>query len=267
MLKYFGAYDYLRDIAIRYIRERNVASFSKKDFTHLLWKADGAYVSRKSGAELARVLLPLYEFFEYPYKSNSVRIPAQALVKFFEDKGLSSVTARLEGELQHAPAEYSQDELAQLLEDVRGDGGAFTVDLPDPELQAAAHDEEHAPSLIMLQPERGEILPEPVRPAAEELPLPPPTNGKSAPAAAAGSPMADIATSLDDGERKRYLKKLFRQNEPAFQAALSQLSGIASWKDASRFIDEIFIQNDVNPYSSDAKRFIDMVYQKFYPSR
>jgi len=45
------------------------------------------------------------------------------------------------------------------------------------------------------------------------------------------------------------------------------MSGIASWKDASRFIDEIFIQNDINPYSSDAKRFIDMVYQKFYPPR
>jgi len=262
MLKYFGAYDYLRDIIIRYIRERNVTSFSKRDFAHFLWKADGAYVSRKTGEELSRVLVPLYEFFEYPFRSNSVRIPAQALIKFFEDKGLSSVTARLEGELQHAPAEYSQSELAQLLEDVRGAGGAFSVDRPEPEPEVAAQADEHAaPQPAPVQ------MPEALPRAAEELPPSPPTNGETAPAVAKGAPLADFASSLDDGERKRFLKKLFHQDEPAFQTALSQMSAIASWKDASRFIDEIFIQNDINPYSSEAKRFIDIVYQKFYPPR
>jgi hypothetical protein len=220
-------------------------------------------VSRKNGEELARVLLPLYEFFDYPSRSNAIRIPAQALVKFFEDKGLSSVTARLEGELQHAPAEYSMAELAQLLEDIRGSGGAFAVDRPEFEHETAAPVEEHpAPPTVAAL-----IQPEPEPPAAKEPPPATPTNGEAAAAAAKASPLSDFAASLDDAERKKYLKKLFHQDEPSFQTAMNFMSGIASWKEASRFIDEIFIQNDIDPYSSDAKRFIDMVFQKFYPSR
>ena len=52
-----------------------------------------------------------------------------------------------------------------------------------------------------------------------------------------------------------------------FDEAVRQLSQMAGWKEASRYIDEIFIRNDVNPYSGEAERFIEIVFQQYHPPR
>lgn len=240
LLKYFGAYEYLRDISSRYIRDKNISSFTKKDFTLFLWRADGEFVKRKSGDELARVLTPLYEFFDFPEKSTTNSMTANALMKYFEDKGLSSVTARLEGEIQHQTMSFTQAELAIILENVRRTSGAFIVDEPEKEI-------------------------DPVSPTAPGDTTPPPAKEGEPPVKP--FPLVRFAETIDEGDRRRFLRKIFREDEHSYETALQFMGGIASWKDASKFIDEIFIQNNVNPYSSEAVKFIDTIFQQFYPTK
>ena len=262
MLKYFGAYEYLRDITKRYISDKSIASFTKDDFSHFLWRADGEYVRRKTGDELARVLTPLYEFFDYPKKSNHNEIPSKALSKYFEDKGLYFIAAQLEGENANETTALSQARLAELLEDARRSNGAFSPEPLEPDTDPAA-----APSIeVSPAVTTAEKRTEPPSPARSEAPIPPAAQ-PAQPGGPKPLPLANFSQVIDEGDRKRFIRKIFQQDEHSFDTALQFMSGIASWKDASRFIDGIFIQNDIDPYSSEAKKFIDTIFQQFYPTK
>ena len=41
LLKYFGPYEYIRSLILRYIEDRRISSFTKSDFSNILWKVDG----------------------------------------------------------------------------------------------------------------------------------------------------------------------------------------------------------------------------------
>jgi hypothetical protein len=40
---------------------------------------------------------------------------------------------------------------------------------------------------------------------------------------------------------------------------------LSSWKQASVFIDEIFIMNEIDPYVQEAVRFTEVAYRRFFP--
>ena len=85
--------------------------------------------------------------------------------------------------------------------------------------------------------------------------------------AAAGRKGPDISGAIQEGEKRKFIRKIFKQEEAMFDEAVRQLSGMPGWKEASRFIDEIFIRNDVDPYSGEAERFIEIVFQQYHPPR
>ena len=76
----------------------------------------------------------------------------------------------------------------------------------------------------------------------------------------------DLRALIDARKRKRFLKKVFKKDEAHFDASIDTLNAMTSWKEASVFIDEIFIMNDVDPFSKDAIRFTDLVYSRFFPA-
>ena len=63
----------------------------------------------------------------------------------------------------------------------------------------------------------------------------------------------------------KFIRKLFRQDDNAFRMALQKLSTVPNWKEASRAIDELFIVHSVDPYSTEAKRFIEVIFERFHP--
>ena len=128
MLRYFGPYPYLRDLIVRYVGEKKTAAFTQKEFATLLWKLDGEYIRRKTGEELATMISPMYEFFDFPRNTGAKGLPIKALQKFFDDKRLIAVLHRLEGELAQGAMELTHRQLADLLEDVRRTVGSFEVE-------------------------------------------------------------------------------------------------------------------------------------------
>jgi hypothetical protein len=237
LLKHFGPYEYLRNLITHYVRDKNVASFTKADFSSLVARMDGEYIRRKAGDELARVMSPIYDFFDYPKNTGTKPFPVKALIRYFEDKGLSSVTTRLEGEASQEKQELTLRALGEMLEEVRRTSGAFEVEKwesrTDLELQTVPNAE---PGIHAIQPE-------------------------------AGTRRLAIMDSISEGDRRRFVRKIFNQDESLFDSAVDSIGTLTSWKEASKFIDQILIRNDVDPYSPEAERFVMIISQQFQPKR
>ena len=241
VLKYFAPYEYLRDLLVRYVQEKRIALIGQKEFSALLWKLDGEFVRRKSGDEMARILSPMFDFFDYPARTAANALPIRALVRYFEDKGLTSVIQRLEGEAAQGRGALTQHELGAILEDTRRTFGAFVVDKREEHM----HD--------ITQPVTSPAQP-PIHTAQAEPQVPPPAEEKK------GVPPLIV----DEHDRRRFVRKIFKHDETSFDSSLRTLSEAQSWKQASTLIDEIFIRNDVDPYSSEAKRFTELISQRFF---
>ncbi len=245
LLLYFAPYGYIRDVLYRYAEDRNISTFTRDEFSTILWKIDSAYVRRKSGTELANTLLPLYEFFDYPRDTGKNSLPLKALIRFFEDKGLTDVQSRLEGELAQGLSELPAASLGEMLEEVRQAAGQFNVERTD--ARASGPDDATVPGVR--------------------------TDGADADVAADAGGQPDgrfpvnIPAAVSDGEKRKFVRRIFQGDGEKFEEAVGLLNRMSGWKEASKHIDEIFIANDVDPYSAEAERFIEIVFNQFHPSR
>lgn len=68
---------------------------------------------------------------------------------------------------------------------------------------------------------------------------------------------------IEDDERKRFIRKLFNGDTAYFEVVVQTLNKITTWKEASLYLDEIFLVNGVDPYSNDSVNFTDKVYTRF----
>jgi hypothetical protein len=73
----------------------------------------------------------------------------------------------------------------------------------------------------------------------------------------------DLNQLLPEGDKKKYIKKLFQRNDEAFARALQVLNGKSSWRQASEYIDDLFIKFDVDMYSRLAVKFTDDIYKRY----
>ena len=337
LLKYFGPYEYIRSLLLRFIEDRHSASFTKADFSKILWRVDGEFIRRKTGDQLAKLLTPMYEFLEYPLNTGTNKLPLKALIKYFGDKGLTMAVKRLEDEIALGTNEITAKDLGEVLESIRRNSGAFEVASRTIEIDPAkppsveptrveAHREiEPTQNVVTPQPpptnpppghrhspltppspaeggsstwgnrsrgEKGEIIAEetgsdslpPLSDAPEEpwsttdAPAtvqeeePPQALGQgeeSVPAQSGhgGEKQPYLLYAINDGDRKKFVKKIFVQDDIAFLEALRALDEMSTWRQASVYIDEIFIKNDVDPYASEAIRFIDVIQEKYYPKK
>ncbi len=72
---------------------------------------------------------------------------------------------------------------------------------------------------------------------------------------------------LDPTLERKVIKKVFNRDRDRYRSAVERILGATNWKAACQVLDEIFIANDVDPYSRTAIRFTDAVYGRFLPGR
>ncbi|ACF14175.1 hypothetical protein Ctha_1718 [Chloroherpeton thalassium ATCC 35110] len=88
--------------------------------------------------------------------------------------------------------------------------------------------------------------------------------GKPRPTLKEPKPLPDLKTLIDEGKRKRFIRKLFRGNEYEYDDAIAEINKKKSWREASVFIDmEIFTRNKIDEDSSDAIYFTDIVFSRY----
>jgi len=86
---------------------------------------------------------------------------------------------------------------------------------------------------------------------------------EEAPQKRQSSTMPPLDLLIDDDERKRFVRKLFNGDSAYYNVVIETLNKMTSWKEASLYIDEIFLMNGVDPYSTDSVNFTDKVYTRF----
>ncbi|GEM_PF-1147598 len=73
----------------------------------------------------------------------------------------------------------------------------------------------------------------------------------------------DIKEQISSSDRKKYIKKLFQKKEDAYEQSIRVLNAKPSWREASEYIDELFIKFDVDMYSRIAVKFTDDIYKRY----
>ncbi len=277
----FSEYRYYNTIVAGVLDVQRKTYCSVDEFSALLSRIDTEYGQRRNTDEMLQLISPLFALFNYGSESSAQQIEAQALLKFFEEKKLKSVTARLSAD----DREYlSADDVREVLEYVRITQKGFFAEelmeeiaetmeeiprfeeytLPETILQSAPSDEEvlallKKPSNTPLQQFDDVVLD-----IEEEMKNEEPPASYTVPSAPVHTTEAnDIRDYITERYRKKFTKKIFKRNEHSYEQAMDKLNSFASWGEAKRSVGDIFTYNDVDPYSSIAIKFSEIVYSRF----
>jgi hypothetical protein len=71
--------------------------------------------------------------------------------------------------------------------------------------------------------------------------------------------------SIDDKTEKVFIKKLFNGDGDAYGKLLQRLDDAESWRVAKILIDNELFKRDVDPFSREAIKLVDLIYSRYYP--
>ncbi len=74
-----------------------------------------------------------------------------------------------------------------------------------------------------------------------------------------------LESKIDDKTRKSLIKKLFGGDAGSYSSLLQQLEEAESWRVAKILIDNELFKRDVDPFSREAIKLVDLIYGRFYP--
>ncbi len=289
-LQYCVDYTYYREIIRRYIVDHGLTKITYEEFQSLLEKIDYEIINRHSSWELARMLKALFAFVDAglhePRKDDGdPKLPINAAVVFFEDKKLFDMKERLEQERDKRKVlEITIPELANIVEKVRTSNDEAVAAIEE----KPARKQTRARKKAVIEPVKdmppAQTKPPVLRVVEREQDLFQPASGsnerREIPVAGAMSEERSeigqkrqeeveegIHTAFSPPETKRFVKNLFMKDDVAFREALDTLNIIATWEEASVYLDQLFIGNDIDPFSEEAIAFTDKVYAWFHPEK
>ncbi len=74
-----------------------------------------------------------------------------------------------------------------------------------------------------------------------------------------------LKEAIDSKTEKAFLKKLFNNDKEAYTRLIDKLEEAESWRVAKILIDNELFKRDVDPFSREAIKLVDMIYSRFYP--
>lgn len=279
-LRYCVDYGYYAEIIKRLIDDRGLAEIEYDEFRSLLEKIDNEIVARHSSAELALLTRPLIRFIESalpapPATLAESKIPVNAAVVFFEDKKLNDIKDRLESERdKNGYTEISLKELADLIEKIRSNNEHAVADFPEEhpqeeerKVQKAAEpppaEPPKSPTLTLLKP------PVKIFSDFEEdepvMPMSPAPHEASVDAPEGTGVLVNLHSLFSPSEEKIFIRKIFQKEELLFRESLDQLNKMSKWEEASKYLQQIYLTNEVDPFSDVAILFTDKVQRRFQP--
>ncbi len=278
--RYCVDYSYYADIIKRYIDDRGLAELTYEEFTELLQKIDNEIVSRHSSVELALMTRPILRFIASAdltpgQEQTEPRIPINAAIVFFEDKKLNEIKERLELERdRNELADLSLRELANFIEKVSTKNEDAVVEFPDdrPPQPEVKPEEIQAPESATPEAPKAPKGPIKIFSDFEEdeafvvaEPDPPVTLEPSDSDPVPPGGLVNLHSLFSPSEEKTFIKKVFQKDELMFRESLDQLNRMTEWKEASTYLQQVFMTNDVDPFSEVGILFTDKVQRRFLP--
>ena len=283
-LEYCVDYAYYAEIIKRYIDDRGLAELTYEEFGDVLKKIDEEIVARHSSVELALMTRPILRFID-PAREHGDRpladakIPINAAIVFFEDKQLNQIKDRLELERDsNGLVEISLRQLATIIERVRTGSEsaevAFEADHPPEEPEPAG--QAVAPPGAGLTPEPPKANKGPIKVFSDFDDEVPAVSGEvEAIQKSVGEPvrmelsagvLVNLQSLFSPSEEKTFIKRVFDRDELLFREALDRLNEMTEWEEASKYLQDMYLMNDVDPFSEAAILFTDKVQRRFLPS-
>ncbi|MBS4027401.1 MAG: hypothetical protein KGZ58_02090 [Ignavibacteriales bacterium] len=322
LLNGFYEYEYIREITKSVIEKSKMTKFSQEEFRLLLQNLDYEYARRRNVKELAELTQPMYRYFSIGGVHSQSSISTSALIKFFDDKNLSSVSSRLHDAAERENAEQcSSNDLQKYLEEVYVKNGSFVA---KPTATIISKREEQ-PKQFYESPviAREEIVEEKINELEEEMYSTSPTEEEvlallkkpqtsnlkppneefdedvrenqdharsmlmnKANEASKNKPLYDdsagplfevsgenvvkkietqngIRALISERMKKKFIKKIFKKEESLYEQEIDMLEHKQSWSEAARHIGDIFIANEIDPYSSIAVKFTEIIHSRF----
>jgi hypothetical protein len=83
--------------------------------------------------------------------------------------------------------------------------------------------------------------------------------------ATTSSSLSGLGNLIDERTEKVFVKKLFDGDKGSYQTLLEKLEEAESWRVAKILIDNELFKRDVDPFSREAIKLVDLVYSRYYP--
>ncbi len=268
-LRYCVDYSYFSELVQRYHVERGVAEVEYEEFQKIIATIDAEVVAQHSNLELARMTRALTAFVEESLpaprpQEEPPALPINAAVVFFEDKKLYDIQKQLEEERNnHGVTAVTVAQLAAIIGRVREDRPVAeekeALPPPQPEIP------EHARRMVsepMPKPKPSSVYHGDLVFEVKQIETAP-TDGEIR----RPFESVDVAELFTSTERKRFVRKIFRKSEVAFREALDRFHTLETWGEASHYLDELFVANDVDAFSKEAVAFTDKIYAWYHPDQ
>jgi len=298
ILEHAAEYQYLSEITLAWaerLRAAGVTSVDEVTLYRQFRKIHRGVLANFPASEIAELLAPLYDLYSLA-EIRSIERPI--LEDFFSDRGMSRARSAVEStnansltlmELQllldnlfTSHGETAEPAIAEsaVAERAAAQGPSehstsydeFIRDLKSAGIPVVApkrNAQGNLPHLSISEERANEDTPsfslhstasKESAPAFEPAPIvrePQPTKA---------GPMPSVESLIDAEAKKKFVRKLFEGNEVDYQRYLSLLNQSENWKQASIYVDAIFLRHRVNPYSKTAIRFADLIYSRFLRS-
>jgi hypothetical protein len=79
------------------------------------------------------------------------------------------------------------------------------------------------------------------------------------------SKRAGFKNLIDEKTEKVFIKKLFNNDGEAYTKLMQKLEEAESWRVAKILIDNELFKRDVDPFSREAIKLVDLIYSRYYP--
>ena len=270
--RYFSDYSYYPKGIIEYLDFHNKEMLDVETWKKLHAKID-EHLLGVLPAKASSLTSALFKLFEF--STGADKVPTDAMILFFRDKSAAEIVDRIEfaKELKNIQS-LDVATLAIILEAPSKDVSQNISVLQTPEEPPKEFRTfERQTVTNPMQPQEPVALKEPEAeketPAQEQVTEakpgePPPSTGQnqpSEPVQKTSSP--SIRTFMSAKLEAKIIKKIFRGSRSGYQIAVHKLNESSDWKSASKVVEGIFIENEIDPFSKYAVAFTDVVSAKF----
>lgn len=80
-------------------------------------------------------------------------------------------------------------------------------------------------------------------------------------------PLNSLEILIDEKSKKFIIKRIFKNDDFAYTEFIKKLEKISSWKKAKRVIDTELMSRAVQPFSKEALRLGDLVFNRYFPKK
>ena len=233
-------------------------------------------------AKLSSLTAPLFGLFKF--SSDTDRIPSDAAVLFFKDKFANGIVDRVEfaKEVKNIRSVDIMT-LTMILEAASSDIDQNIAVLPkteEPPKEFRSYERQKVthplypenpqarqiPDAVLNETPGAPSQPEPSRPMVSQS-QPPRAEAPRNQETRRNTSTSSVRNYLSPKLEEKIIKKIFRGSRSAYQICLHRLDESADWHAASRVVEGVFIDNDVDPFSKFAVAFTDAVSAKFRGSQ